>query len=140
MKPNKRDLKAFVRFDGSGRVVSSSLILRKQKPKVGKWMEVQAYQCCNGPSVITTPGDTLPSTNFSVSIACDGTEQNVSFVLVGSFTTITAVVAALNLQFGFIGTFSVAENGTDIIVTLSESMAETFRGCDITVTSEYNPA
>jgi len=139
MTPNKRDLKAFVRFDGSGRVVSSSLILRKQKPKVGKWMEVQAYQCCNGPSVITTPGDTLPSTNFSVSIACDGTEQNVSFVLVGAFTTITAVVAALNLQFGFIGTFSVAENGTDIIVTLSEDMAETFRGCDITVTSSYNP-
>jgi hypothetical protein len=139
MTPNKRDLKAFVRFDGSGRVVSSSLILRKQKPKVGKWMEVQAYQCCNGPSVITTPGDDLPSTNFSVSIACDGTEQNVSFVLVGAFTTITAVVAALNLQFGFIGTFSVAENGTDIIVTLSEDMAETFRGCDITVTSSYNP-
>ena len=44
---NKRTLKAFVRYDGSGRVVSSSLILRKQKPKVGKWTEIQGYECCN---------------------------------------------------------------------------------------------
>ena len=44
---NKRDLKAFVRFDGSGRIVAGSLILRKNKPKVGKWHEIQAYECCN---------------------------------------------------------------------------------------------
>ena len=45
---NKRPLKAYVRFDGSGRAVSSSLIWRKNKPKVGKWQEVQGYECCNG--------------------------------------------------------------------------------------------
>ena len=33
----QRDLKAFVRYDGSGRVVAGSLILRKNKPKVGRW-------------------------------------------------------------------------------------------------------
>jgi hypothetical protein len=44
---NKRDLKAFVRYDGSGRVVAGSLILRKQKPKVGRWTEIQGYECCN---------------------------------------------------------------------------------------------
>ena len=44
---NKRDLKAFVRYDGSGRVVAGSLILRRQMPKVGKWKEIQGYQCCN---------------------------------------------------------------------------------------------
>ena len=43
---NKRDLKAYVRFDGSGRIVAGSLILRKNKPKVGKWKEIQAYECC----------------------------------------------------------------------------------------------
>lgn len=47
MTPNKRDLKAFVRFDGTGRIVPSSLILRKRKPKVGKWVEIPAYECCN---------------------------------------------------------------------------------------------
>jgi len=139
MKPNKRDLKAFVRFDGSGRVVSSSLILRKQKPKVGRWVQVQTYQCCNGPSVTTTPTDDLPSTNFSATVVCDGTERSITFVAIGEFTTIEQVVAALNLQYGFIGTFSVAPNGTDIIVSLSEEMATTFSGCDITVTSAYNP-
>lgn len=52
---NKRDLKAFVRFDGSGRIVAGSLILRKKKPKVGKWHEIQAYECCNYiPSPTTT--------------------------------------------------------------------------------------
>lgn len=44
---NKRDLKAFVRFDGSHRVVPSSLVLRRKKPKVGKWVEISAYECCN---------------------------------------------------------------------------------------------
>lgn len=47
MGSNKRDLKAYVRYDGSGRVVAGSLVLRRQKPKVGKWKEVQGYQCCN---------------------------------------------------------------------------------------------
>ena len=36
---NSRPLKAYVRFDGSGRIVAGSLILRKNKPKVGKWKE-----------------------------------------------------------------------------------------------------
>lgn len=44
---NRRDLKAFVRFDGSGRVVAGSLVLRRKKPKVGNWQEITAYECCN---------------------------------------------------------------------------------------------
>jgi len=47
MSTNNRSLKAYVRFDGSGRIVAGSLILRKQKPKVGKWQEIPAYECCN---------------------------------------------------------------------------------------------
>ena len=51
---NQRNLKAFVRYDGSGRVVAGSLILRKQKPKVGNWQEIQAYECCNFTTTTTT--------------------------------------------------------------------------------------
>lgn len=51
---NNKRLKAFVRFDGSGRVVAGSLILRKAKPKVGKWHEIQAYECCNPTTTTTT--------------------------------------------------------------------------------------
>ena len=50
MTPNKRDLKAYSRFDGTGRIVPGSLVLRRNKPKVGNWVEVQAYECCNPPS------------------------------------------------------------------------------------------
>lgn len=54
MKPNKRDLKAFVRYDAQGRVVAGSLVLRKKMPKVGKWYELPAYECCNPTTTITT--------------------------------------------------------------------------------------
>ncbi len=53
MTTNRKDLKAFVRMDGSGRVVPSSLILRKKMPKVGRWVEIAAYECC-GPTTTTT--------------------------------------------------------------------------------------
>ena len=51
---DSRPLKAFVRFDGSGRIVAGSLILRKNKPKVGKWKEIPAYECCNFTTTTTT--------------------------------------------------------------------------------------
>ena len=44
---NKKDLKAFVRYDGTGRVIPGSLILQRNKPKVGNWNEIQAYECCD---------------------------------------------------------------------------------------------
>ena len=63
MTPNKRDLKAYVRFDGSGRIVPGSLILRRNKPKVGKWQEITAYECCNFiPTTTTTSTTAAPTT------------------------------------------------------------------------------
>jgi hypothetical protein len=66
MATSKKDLKAFVRIDGSGRVVAGSLILRKSKPKVGKWHEIPAYECCNPTTTTTTtvaPTTTTTTTN-----------------------------------------------------------------------------
>lgn len=51
---NKRELKAFMRYDGSGRLVSGSLIWRKNKPKVGNWVEISGYECCNPTTTTTT--------------------------------------------------------------------------------------
>ena len=48
MATNKRDLKAYSRFDGTGRIVPGSTVLRRNKPKNGNWKEVQAYECCDG--------------------------------------------------------------------------------------------
>jgi hypothetical protein len=54
MASNERTLKAFARYDGSGRMVVGSLIWRQRKPKTGVWVEVEtAYQCCN-PTTTTT--------------------------------------------------------------------------------------
>ena len=61
-----RPLKAYVRFDGTGRIVPSSLILRRKKPKVGKWVEIPAYECCNYvPTTTTTTSSTSTSTSTS---------------------------------------------------------------------------
>lgn len=65
---NSRPLKAYVRFDGSGRIVAGSLILRKNKPKVGKWKEIPAYECCNPTTTSTTtaaPTTTTTSTTVA---------------------------------------------------------------------------
>ncbi len=66
MSTNKRELKAYVRYDGSGRVVAGSLILRKSKPKVGKWVEVPAYECCNFTSTTTTSTSSTTTTTTTV--------------------------------------------------------------------------
>lgn len=54
MASNKRDLKAYVRFDGTGRAVSGGLILNRFKPEVGNWKETPAYECCNPTTTTTT--------------------------------------------------------------------------------------
>ena len=57
---NTKTLKAYVRYDGSGRVVAGSLVLRRKKPKVGKWMEIQTYECCNETTTTTTTTTPAP--------------------------------------------------------------------------------
>jgi hypothetical protein len=64
---NPRPLKAYVRFDGSGRIVAGSLILRKNKPKVGKWKEIPAYECCNPTTTTTTTA--APTTTTTTTVA-----------------------------------------------------------------------
>lgn len=63
---NKRINKAYVRYDGSKRIVPSSNILNRFKPKNGKWKETPAYLCCNhDPNCI----------NFTI----EATEGNLDF-------------------------------------------------------------
>ena len=67
---DNRPLKAYVRFDGTGRIVPSSLILRRKKPKVGKWVEIPAYECCNYvPTTTTTTSSTSTSATSTTTTA-----------------------------------------------------------------------
>ena len=79
-------LKAFVRFDGSGRVIPSSLILQKSKPKVGNWKEINATECCNGTPSTTTTTSTFSTTtttttayyynaDYNIGLACGAVGQ-----------------------------------------------------------------
>tara|TARA_B100001778_G_scaffold322000_1_gene313902 strand:- start:51 stop:494 length:444 start_codon:yes stop_codon:yes gene_type:complete len=66
---NKRPLNAYVRYDGSGRVVAGSLVLRRKMPKVGNWKELPqdiAYECCYPTTTTTsTTAVVLPAANYS---------------------------------------------------------------------------
>ena len=53
MSNNK--LKAFVRLDGQNRVISSSVVYRQNKPKVGRWREIVVNECCTTTSTTTLP-------------------------------------------------------------------------------------
>lgn len=69
-KIDSRPLKAFVRFDGSGRIVAGSLILRRKKPKVGKWVEIPAYECCNPTTTTTTTASPTTTTTTTTAALC----------------------------------------------------------------------
>lgn len=43
---NNNKLKAFVRFDGSGRIIPSSLIVQAFKPAVGNYKQINSKECC----------------------------------------------------------------------------------------------
>jgi len=60
-------LKAYVRFDGTGRVIAGSLILQRNKPKVGNWKEIDANECCIPTTTTTTSSTTAAPTTTTTS-------------------------------------------------------------------------
>ncbi len=103
---NQRDLKAFVRYDGSGRVVAGSLVLRKKKPKVGRWEEILTYECC-GDSPTTTTTSTFSTTTTTTTtvvtpsffyLVSDTTDSTNACNLIGETTymTLGAVESDIN--------------------------------------------
>jgi hypothetical protein len=116
----QRNLKAFVRFDGSGRVVAGSLILRKQKPKVGKWQEIQGYECCNGATLTTTVATTI--TNFQVKLFCGGslTETLISGQ---NSASVADLVSKLNATYSLLGVFSTT-GGTNLTLVMTGSQVQ----------------
>jgi hypothetical protein len=124
MGSNKRDLKAYVRYDGSGRVVAGSLILRRQKPKVGNWTEVQGYECCNPvlETVLTFADPTF--VDPAIQILC-GTVVVFQMDFTGTtFGTIGELVTALNesLATSFLGTFSADD--VTLVLTMSNDLVK----------------
>lgn len=61
-------LKAYVRYDGTGRVIAGSLILQRFKPKVGNWKEIPANECCNYVPTTTTTTTASPTTTTTTTV------------------------------------------------------------------------
>lgn len=38
--------KAFIRIDASGRVIPGQVVVRNQKPRIGRWIEITSSVCC----------------------------------------------------------------------------------------------
>ena len=127
---NNRPLKAYVRFDGSGRAVASSLIWRKNKPKVGKWKEVQGYECCNvdqTPVKVEIDG----SFPFSYSSIEVGPNNGDWFQPLDSYSNESAadiyeLAALFNSQFPNLGKFRVVDG--ELYWTPSIQIAEFYQG------------
>jgi hypothetical protein len=114
MATNNRPLKSYIRYDGSGRAVSSSLIWRKNKPKVGNWKEVQGYECCNPVSglsnTIVTTTLQYPEINF-LSFTLEGCfgRANISILAQTPDNILLsgqALADFLNEQLGYLGNFT----------------------------------
>lgn len=70
---SNQNLKAYVRYDGSGRVVAGSLIFRRKKPKVGRWHEIAISECCEYIPGTTTTTSTSTSTTTTTTTSGSGT-------------------------------------------------------------------
>lgn len=81
MANSNNRLKAYVRYDGTGRVIAGSLILQRFKPKVGNWQEIDANECCNPAPIVLTdelPGE-FPLSYISIRIFCDESTADTAY-------------------------------------------------------------
>jgi hypothetical protein len=108
---SNQNLKAYVRYDGSGRVVAGSLILRRQKPKVGKWGEINKSLCCG---VDQAPVEVAIESSFPISYASIqvGPNDGNWYQPINSYSNDTAadvneLANVFNANFPNLGTFTV---------------------------------
>jgi len=86
---SNQNLKAYVRYDGSNRVVAGSLIFRRSKPTVGRWHEISITECCDYvPTTTTTTSSSSTSTTTSTSTSTSTTTST------STSTTTTTTTAA----------------------------------------------
>lgn len=147
---NRKDLKAYVRYDGNGRVVAGSLVLRRQKPKVGKWVEITTYECCEPTTTTTTTSSSTTSTTTSTTSstttttttatpsACPTLGDAAGFAVLASSTVTntgaTVVTGDLGLSPGtsVIGFPPGTVTGTQHITDTEASNAQTDAGAAFT--------
>lgn len=96
MANSNNNLKAYVRFDGTGRVIAGSLILQRFKPKVGNWQEIDINECCNyvPSTTTTTSSSTSTTTSTSTSTSTTTSTSTSTTTSTSTSTTTTTTTAA----------------------------------------------
>ena len=117
-------LKAYVRFDGTGRIVPSSLILQRFKPKDGNWQEINATECCGyvpSPSTTTTTTTVAPTTT-TTSTSTSTTTTTTTEAPTTTTTTTTAPAALGNF---IVDVYSSNSCGSPIATNQAAQMVTT---------------
>ena len=125
---SNQNLKAYVRYDGSGRVVAGSLILRRSKPKVGNWQQINRSECCNfdQSTIVVNIESSFPfSYPDFVLESVDGNYTYQYYYADNSTVNDIDELAAYNNQrYGFLGTFKVLSG--DLVFTPNATTAAYF--------------
>ena len=108
MATNRRDLKGFIRIDYNHRDVPGSLILRKSMPKLGRWREVDVWECCTGTTTTTTSAYERPCVVYSlyapgrqtilVYTDCDGQPVETPVIGLETFCAILGSVSVSSIE------------------------------------------
>lgn len=123
---NQNKLKAYVRYDGTGRVIAGGPILQRFKPKVGNWVEIDAKECCNDITTTTTTSTTTTTTTAypgSYYNADSGSQaacnQSGAYSLPLTFLPETVCFGGdVTLAVGTWATYGVPTNGSSIYVNI----------------------
>ena len=121
------NLKAYVRYDGTGRIIPGSLILNRFEPAVGNWQEIDANECCNPVSQLIlyfTP-ESYPIVDPSVNLFCDGV-SDYNFTAGGyTATDLTSLIEILQGEPGIaeLGTFSAQLDGSVQFIPNAETIS-----------------
>jgi len=142
---NRKDLKAYVRYDGSGRVVAGSLILRRKMPKVGKWVEISAYECCDpftptSTSSTTTTTTTTASSNYLVNLrqlfedgTCSGMDLVSNYAIISANPLIVGKwYSGVDPMFGSVAAYIVSAGGDGFLLASYTNERDT---CDTNTTT-----
>ena len=132
---NQRDLKAFVRYDGSGRVVAGSLIFRRKKPTIGNFQEINSYKCCNfdQSTIVVNVQSSFPFNYPDFVIQGVGGNDQYIFTYAqtsGPVNDVYELAAYFTSTLQYLGTFKVL--GGDLVFTPNAATAAIFVGSGAT--------
>lgn len=118
-----KNLKAYGRIDGQGRIVAGSVVYRLKKP-TGDYIELQSDQCCNFDKTLTFTTEVEPTyTIVGIRLFCNDVE-----LFKGNTGDATAdnneLEALLNNIYPMLGSFTVVNNVATL--EIKESLKKSF--------------